>query len=698
MKLQPTVASHGASSQAQADDEWARGESGQWNSSLGQSLASRSICAQRIILVTARCHRFDHSPSNTIWGGYDNQNPKRNHLGRVCPLDYIVPTPSVSLPMLCPSHLSRTCSQPRWTRLGALGLWLLAPLAAQDLPTPRAGLAPLGAKPTETFVHTGSDQRAALIRFVDGSAVSIHQGKLESPFGEAQAAIAMLEQMGASVRPLLSQPPGFLHRWRKRAERDSGMPLHDLTLFYILHFPQTQELGQQCDALNRLPAVGLCWPAGAVSDPIAAASPPPSPDLSPRQWYRSPAPLGVDAEFGNTYSGGLGTGFTIADVETGWTDDHEDIAHKAMGNYIGLGGAPYPWDHGTAVLGELVGEHQSQGVRGIVYDADVLLSTHQGFAFNVPAAIVNAAAALVSGDALLLEVQCQDAPIGPHPCEWDDAIFATVQLATASGIHVFAAGGNGGLDLDDPAFAGRFDRTQRDSGAIIVGASSGPALQAASFSNFGSRVDLHGWGQSVVSAGYGDLYNSGVLGTYTGQFSGTSSATPIVAGAGLQVAGIHRSVSGLDLSPLALRSLLTATGTPVTAGPAIGPRPDVRAAVEALGFPTLAVSGNLIPGGSYTATSQGVPGDGCVMIFGTAMADVNPLAVPPYGYFMLSGSLQRKHSGALDASGQLSYSEAIPPDASLAGTTLGYMLTWQRFLSGQPGTGAFGNTAAIQIQ
>jgi subtilisin family serine protease len=421
-------------------------------------------------------------------------------------------------------------------------------------------------------------------------------------------------------------------------------------------------------------------------------------DYSAQQGYRGPAPLGIDADFGNTYSGGLGTGITIADVETGWTDDHEDIAHKAQGNYIGLCCAPYPWDHGTAVVGVLAGEHQELGVRGLVYDANILLSTHQGFAINVPAAITNAIAALTAGDFLVLEVQCQDAPLGPHPCEWDDAIFASVRLATASGIHVYAAGGNGGHDLDDPSYGGKFDRTVRDSGAVIVGASRGPALTAAIFSNYGSRVDLHGWGASVTTAGYGDLFNGGLQSTYTAQFSGTSSATPIVAGAAAQLAGIHVQVTGLTIPPKQLRQLMASTGTPTSSGPAIGPRPDVRSAVEALGFPVVNISGNLVPGGTYTATSNGVPGDGCVMVFGTAIRDVNPVAAPPYGYFMLAGNLTRKQAGALDATGKLSYSETIPADPNLSGTTLGYYLTWQRFLSGQPGIGAFGNVAAIEIR
>jgi serine protease len=563
--------------------------------------------------------------------------------------------------------------------------------------TPRTGLPKLTEKPERTRILPGHETDTALIKFTDGSGVKLRAGGLSGADPEAQAVSLLLEQLGVEVRRLFPQPDSTLDSWRSQAEARSGEPLHDLTLFYSLHLPAGLNLGRLCDQLNRFDVVRRAWPIGSVSDPVVAA-PMATGEYSGQQGYRGPAPLGVDADFGNSYSGGLGTGITIADVETGWTDDHEDIAHKAQGSYIGLCCAPYPWDHGTAVLGALIGEHQELGVRGLVYDADILLSTHQGFAINVPAAITNAIAALTAGDFLVLEVQCQDAPLGPHPCEWDDAIFASVRLATASGIHVYSAAGNGGHDLDDPSYGGKFDRTARDSGAVIVGASQGAALTAASFSNYGTRLDLHAWGASVTTTGYGDLFNGGPLSTYTAQFSGTSSATPIVAGAAAQLAGIHTQVTGLTIGPKQLRELMVSTGTPTSSGPSIGPRPDVRSAVEALGFPVVNITGTLVPGGTYTAMSSGQPGDGCVMVFGTAIRDVNPVAVPPYGYFMLAGNLTRKQAGALDASGNLSYSEAIPADPNLSGTTLGYCLTWQRFLSGQPGIGAFGNVAAIEIQ
>ena len=55
-------------------------------------------------------------------------------------------------------------------------------------------------------------------------------------------------------------------------------------------------------------------------------------------------------------------------------------------------------------------------------------------------------------------------------------------------------------------------------------------IEDALFSNYGSRVDLSGWGFDVVTTGYGDLQSGHRDEWYTEIFGGTSGATPIVAG------------------------------------------------------------------------------------------------------------------------------------------------------------------------
>ena len=108
-------------------------------------------------------------------------------------------------------------------------------------------------------------------------------------------------------------------------------------------------------------------------------------------------------------------------------------------------------------------------------------------------------------------------------------------------------------------------------------------------SSFGSRVDLQGWGEGVVTTGYGDLYRNPDVPNdpkfwYTSIFAGTSSASPIVAGAAANLQGIALARFGTPLIPFQVRQLLVATGSPqLGTNPEaehIGPRPDLRKAIE----------------------------------------------------------------------------------------------------------------------
>ncbi|HEY8076322.1 MAG TPA: S8 family serine peptidase, partial [Labilithrix sp.] len=164
--------------------------------------------------------------------------------------------------------------------------------------------------------------------------------------------------------------------------------------------------------------------------------------------------------------------------------------------------------------------------------------------------------------------------------------------ATARGVVVIEAAGNGAEDLDHPAYERKLDRKKRDSGAIMVGAGA-PALAGwtdrsrLDFSNYGSRVDVQGWGRMVATLDYGDLQGcDAARRKYTSTFGGTSSASPIVAGAALLVESIVKTENGCPMKPKELRTLLAETGSPQTNGPHgstkqnIGPRPDLAAAIE----------------------------------------------------------------------------------------------------------------------
>src|SRR5437667_12611830 len=115
--------------------------------------------------------------------------------------------------------------------------------------------------------------------------------------------------------------------------------------------------------------------------------------------------------------------------------------------------------------------------------------------------------------------------------EYLDANFDAIKNATARGGVVVEIAGNGSMDLDSPIYHGKFNRSIRDSGAIMVGAGSSSGREPRCFTNFGSRVDLQGWGEYVATLGYGDINVNGIDDTqfYTPFVGGTYSATAIFA-------------------------------------------------------------------------------------------------------------------------------------------------------------------------
>ena len=114
------------------------------------------------------------------------------------------------------------------------------------------------------------------------------------------------------------------------------------------------------------------------------------------------------------------------------------------------------------------------------------------------------------------------------------------------------------------------------------GSNHGPDRSRLDFSNFGALVDAQGWGREVTTSGYGDLQGGANEDEwYTDQFSGTSSASPVVVGALGCVQGVLRSRGRVPLSPAQARELLRATGSQQQDAPGrprtpwIGNRPDL---------------------------------------------------------------------------------------------------------------------------
>ena len=291
---------------------------------------------------------------------------------------------------------------------------------------------------------------------------------------------------------------------------------------------------------------------------------------------------------------------TICDIEGNWNRSHEDLPSGITligGTVINELG----WrNHGTAVLGEIVAKPDARGIAGISHAAKA--SVHSAVlngVFNAAGAITGAAAKLVAGDVILIELQATG-PNGKYVAmqSWDD-IFSAILAATAKGITVVEAAGNGDENFDLAIFNNT--GLQKDSGAIVVGAGVPPTNQfdvdggykdigvprsRIWFSNYGKIVSVQAWGWHVTTLGYGDAQGGSSENTwYTLRFSGTSSASPIVTGAVACFQGRARSKNGKPMTPDKVRTILMATGTPQEAGPGvpltqhIGPQPNLLKAM-----------------------------------------------------------------------------------------------------------------------
>lgn len=447
-------------------------------------------------------------------------------------------------------------------------------------PTPDASAAALAV----------GDPQALEVKFRSALDVRLREGEVVSAAGVPLDGVAALLDPAAGVRttPLFTAEAMAVEAQAEQAAAQSGEAAPNLGSWYRVTLPAGTDTEQFLAQLRARPEVEHAYRA-----PVPA--PPPgffafflSPDFTGQQGYLGAAPAGSEAVWARTLPGGDGAGVMVVDMEYNWHLGHEDLglpesAQIGTGTrYNGFGN-----DHGTAVLGELAGRPNGLGVTGGVPGADIrVIPMHYNGAYNPANAVAEAAGVMSAGDVLLLEAQYWG-PTGVYvPLEVLQSVFDATRAATLAGRVVVAAAGNGGQDLDAPEMNGLFDRNLRDSGALIVGAGS-PQHARLSFSCYGSRVDVQGWGQTVTTTGYGGLFGSSMNDYYTATFSGTSSASPIVASAAAAVQG-RRKARGLPvLTSVQMRTLLRSTGSPQTGNlsQSIGTYPNLRAAFAEFNAP-----------------------------------------------------------------------------------------------------------------
>lgn len=409
--------------------------------------------------------------------------------------------------------------------------------------------------------------------------------------------LRVLKENGSpeSHRLVRSAPAEKILDLEREAAQSKFPPLHSLTQYWRLDLRgrSQEEIRRILEMLISLPEVDSAWEEPLSTLPIVTPGDDP---YNASQGYQDQAPIGIDARWMWTRPNGEGAGIGIVDVEGGWRVTHEDLVGKTP---TLIHGAQYAsWeDHGTAVLGEILASDNAVGVVGC---APAITSVRMSSIYdslgaqNVTDALAAAVAAMSPGEILLIELQ-----INYLPEETLDDRLDIIRLATARGITVVEAAGNGNYDLDawtTPGGLHRLNRTSADfvdSGAILVGASKSAASHDRwTWSNYGSRIDCFAWGENVTTCGYGDLDNGGGSGNqdkeYTNTFQGTSSASPIIVSTAALVQSNYRAMTGTMLSPAQMRAILanpatgTAQGTAVAG--AIGVMPNLAAIIPLLGL------------------------------------------------------------------------------------------------------------------
>jgi serine protease len=447
-----------------------------------------------------------------------------------------------------------------------------------------------------------SDRAVVVVKFVDEAAAReivalAGLGEPTDPFvalaglGEPTDPFGTLARRypGILLRPVVNTPREAVDDLIQKAMgRDPEYRPAAFFTYYYIDGPVETDLDQLAAELREWQSVETAYVDRPGPDPIVNAGDDPR---SPNQGYLDPAPDGIDAEYAWTITGGDGAGQRVIDLERGWTLDHEDLVAQGAtllhGTLLDTSRS-----HGTSVLGEICSVDNALGCVGIVPNLAAVHTVSYHMSSRADA-IFAALANMSFGDVLLLEAQVTGSNGLLAPIEVFDAEFDAIRLATALGIAVVEAGGNGdnvstGQNLDTYTnAAGRriLDPSSadfRDSGAVIATAASSSAPHTRMpWAPFGARINCYGWGQNVDTCASSD---AGATNLYTGSFNGTSSASPIVTGAALAVQGVLQASRGYRFSPKQLREVLSDPATGTHASPsettAIGVLPNLRGILD----------------------------------------------------------------------------------------------------------------------
>src|SRR6476659_5652665 len=284
-------------------------------------------------------------------------------------------------------------------------------------------------------------------------------------------------------------------------------------------------------------------------------------DLKVKGFAQS-VPTGVDRVDGDLSDAKSGDGGGMVDVDIAIVDTGIDLTHPDLNIYkqtsfvSGTSNGNDDDGHGTLVAGVIAAKDDSQGVVGLapggrLWAVKVLDSNGQGFDSDIIAGIDYITANAGEIDVANLSWG------GDGP---DEALHTAIKNSVAAGVTYVAAAGNENRDAGGtvPAnfpevitVSAIVDTDGKCGGKSSTTTSAGKDDTFASFSNYGSVVDLAAPGVLVKTTSMGSAY---------GTFSGTSASAPHVTGAAALYKSEHPGASPSEIR----NALINSGSTPST--------------------------------------------------------------------------------------------------------------------------------------